>query len=122
MDVMAGAPRRAYSTVMTRRPSVAMVSATSAVVAVLLLGLAPVACGPSATPAAKSGTAASDLKAPGDAKVGDKTKCPVSGEEFTVTASSPKVEHKGKTYFFCCPGCDDRFRKNPEKYIGGGGT
>jgi YHS domain-containing protein len=34
-----------------------------------------------------------------------------------VTASSPKVEHNGKTYYFCCGGCDQKFAKDPEKYL-----
>ena len=57
------------------------------------------------------------VKAPGDANVGDTTKCPVSGEEFVVEASSPKVEHNGKTYYFCCSGCKKKFESNPEKFL-----
>ena len=40
--------------------------------------------------------------------------CPVKGnpvEEGTAT-----VEYNGKIYGFCCPGCDTKFAKNPEKY------
>jgi Cu+-exporting ATPase len=91
------------------------------------LSLVAVACGgaPSvpATPGA-SGTptapGAAVVKQPGEAAVGDKTLCPVSKEEFTVTASSPKVDYKGKTYYFCCGGCDAKFKENPEKFLGGG--
>lgn len=57
------------------------------------------------------------VKAPGEANVGDTTKCPVSGEEFVVEASSPKVEHEGKTYFFCCSGCKKKFESDPAKYL-----
>ena len=53
----------------------------------------------------------------GEAAVGDRTKCPVSGEEFVVSAESPKVEHEGKTYYFCCAGCDQKFRADPQKYL-----
>ena len=56
---------------------------------------------------------ATTVKEPGDAKVGDTAKCPVSGEEFTVEATSPKVEHDGKTYFFCCAGCKKKFEADP---------
>ena len=28
-----------------------------------------------------------------------------------------KSVYKGKTYYFCCPGCKPQFDKNPEKYI-----
>lgn len=58
-----------------------------------------------------------DLKAPGTATIGDKTKCPASGEEFVVEASSPKFEHEGKTYYFCCGGCKKRFEANPAKFL-----
>ena len=57
------------------------------------------------------------VKEPGDAKIGDRTTCPVSGEEFVVDASSPKVERDGKTYFFCCAGCKGKFESNPAKYL-----
>ncbi len=30
---------------------------------------------------------------------------------------SPKVEHEGKTYYLCCPGCAKSFKANPGKYI-----
>ena len=57
------------------------------------------------------------VKEAGDAKVGDTAKCPVSGEEFTVEASSPKVEHDGKAYYFCCGGCKKKFEADPSKYM-----
>lgn len=70
-------------------------------------------------PAAPAAAATKDpsLKLPGEAKPGDKTTCPVSGEEFVVEATSPKVEHDGKTYYFCCSGCDKKFQANPAKYV-----
>ena len=67
--------------------------------------------------AAPSASAASAVVAPGDAKVGDKTLCLISKEEFVVTASSPKVDYEGKTYYFCCPGCDAKFKADPKKYL-----
>ncbi len=84
----------------------------------VLATLALTACGGS-NPSATSPTPVSEpaYKAPGDATVGDKTKCPVSGENFVVNASSPKTEYKGKTYYFCCGGCDKKFTTDPEKYL-----
>jgi Cu+-exporting ATPase len=53
-----------------------------------------------------------------DKKAGDETlKCPVSGKEFKKSEASPKYEYEGKTYYFCCQGCEEKFEKNPEKYI-----
>jgi len=60
---------------------------------------------------------APELKAPGEATIGDRTTCLTSGEEFTVSAASPKVEYGGKTYYFCCAGCDKKFAADPEKYL-----
>jgi YHS domain-containing protein len=41
--------------------------------------------------------------------------CPVKGEE--VDAEAPTVEYNGKVIGFCCPGCDLKFKKDPEKYM-----
>lgn len=60
------------------------------------------------------------VMAAADKKLGEETiKCPVSGKEFTKTDATPKYEYEGKTYYFCCEGCKDRFVKDPEKYIKG---
>lgn len=77
-----------------------------------------IASAPSVTSAPASSSSATGLKAAGEAAIGDRTRCPTSGEEFVVTADSPKVEYKGKTYYFCCGGCDKKFASDPEKYIG----
>jgi Cu+-exporting ATPase len=74
----------------------------------------PPPAAPSPAPAAAS---SAPLVAPGEAKVGDRTKCPVSGHEFVVTADSPHAEYNGKTYYFCCPDCPKAFEANPEKFV-----
>ncbi len=83
----------------------------------LAFSLASAACGGNASPANASGEHAEGLKAPGEAKVGDKTRCPISGETFTVSESSPKAEVNGKTYYFCCSGCSEKFKADPKKYL-----
>jgi len=70
-----------------------------------------------AHPAAKAVDPNAPLVKPGEAKVGDKTTCPVSHEEFMVAADSPSLEHAGKTYYFCCKGCDEKFGKDPAKFL-----
>ena len=84
-------------------------------------GSAPPPAAPSSpAPAAAATDAAASsqpLVAPGEAKVGDRTKCAVSGEEFVVKADSPHAEYNGKTYYFCCPDCPKTFQANPEKYV-----
>ena len=88
--------------------------------ALVVLAGSAVACGGAApAPAAPSAAAVapSPLKPAGEAKIGDRTACPVSGEEFTVTAQSPKADYNGKTYYFCCEGCDKSFAKDPAKFL-----
>jgi YHS domain-containing protein len=58
-----------------------------------------------------------DVKENGEAKVGDKTRCPVSHEVFRVSATQPHVEYKGKTYYTCCSHCQKKLEAEPEKYI-----
>lgn len=41
--------------------------------------------------------------------------CPVRGGE--IDPETPTVEYEGKTIGFCCPGCDKKFSKDPEKYL-----
>ena len=61
--------------------------------------------------------ASANLVMPGDAVVGDTTTCLASGETFVVTAESPKATHEGKTYYFCCPGCEKKFVADPAMYL-----
>jgi YHS domain-containing protein len=89
------------------------------------LGLSLAACGgeaaqkPAEAPKGAEAKPASNAKivAPGNAKIGDTSKCPVSGEEFVVEASSPKAEFEGKTYYFCCSGCKKKFESDPKKFL-----
>ncbi|HVS40449.1 MAG TPA: YHS domain-containing protein [Gemmataceae bacterium] len=46
------------------------------------------------------------------AVVDDGPICVVSGGHGTMS-----TVYKGKTYYFCCTGCRDAFKDNPEKYI-----
>jgi YHS domain-containing protein len=44
--------------------------------------------------------------------------CPVMGTKISdVSKAAGKSVYKGKTYYFCCPGCKPLFDKNPGKYI-----
>lgn len=73
---------------------------------------------PQAPTAAPGDTAAADdVKAPGEAKPGDKSRCTVTGEDLEVNEDTPHAEYKGKTYYFCCPGCKKKFEANPEQFI-----
>jgi len=55
-----------------------------------------------------AGAAAADAK--------EKTTCPVSGEVIKDISKASKSEFKGKTYFFCCEKCKEKFDAAPEKF------
>ena len=42
------------------------------------------------------------------------TTCPVMGGAID---QGIYTDHKGKRVYFCCAGCADTFKKNPEKYL-----
>lgn len=52
-----------------------------------------------------------------EAKVGDLTKCPVSGGVFQVNEQTVWVKHDGKTLPVCCAGCAARFNADPSKFL-----
>jgi YHS domain-containing protein len=45
----------------------------------------------------------------------------VCGMDVDVKTAKWKTIYKGKTYYFCAPGCKYEFDEDPEKYISGGG-
>lgn len=49
--------------------------------------------------------------------IGTKTFCVVAGDSFVINESTPVVKYKDKLYYMCCPGCDDQFMQNPDKYL-----
>ncbi len=42
---------------------------------------------------------------------------PVCGMSVEPATARGKVEHAGKTYFFCCLGCATKFQADPQKYL-----
>jgi YHS domain-containing protein len=46
-------------------------------------------------------------------------KDPVCGMQVDEATAAAKLDHHGKTYYFCSPVCKDTFEKNPEKYASG---
>lgn len=43
--------------------------------------------------------------------------CAVGGEVIKKSEAKVTYEYEGKTYYFCCEGCKEKFIKEPEKYI-----
>ena len=42
---------------------------------------------------------------------------PVCGMTVAPERAAARVEHSGKTFYFCCAGCANKFRAEPEKYL-----
>ena len=53
---------------------------------------------------------------PSTGAAGEMASCPVLGTTMSKDKMIP-YEYKGKTYYFCCPPCVEKFKKNPEEYI-----
>jgi YHS domain-containing protein len=49
-------------------------------------------------------------------------KDPVCGMELETADAAGHTEHKGKTHYFCAPGCKEKFDANPEQYVGKSST
>jgi YHS domain-containing protein len=43
----------------------------------------------------------------------------VCGMDVDEKTAKYTTTYKGKTYYFCAPGCKKVFEENPEKYVGG---
>lgn len=44
-------------------------------------------------------------------------KDPVCDMEVDPEEAPAKTEYNGETYYFCAPGCKNKFEENPEKYL-----
>ena len=51
---------------------------------------------------------------PGIAHAESQTNCPVMGGKIDEKFF---VDYQGKRIYFCCAGCIDEFKKDPEKYL-----
>jgi Cu+-exporting ATPase len=44
-------------------------------------------------------------------------KDPVCGMDVDPKTATQKAQHKGKTYYFCGPGCRKAFEADPERFF-----
>ncbi len=44
----------------------------------------------------------------------EQTVCPVMGGPIDKAVF---IEHEGQKVYFCCPGCEDKFKAEPAKYM-----
>ena len=82
--------------------------------AAVVLGVAGIGCGMmQSCPIHRALFPSKPAAAPADAAV-QQTTCPVMGGKI-----DPKLftDYKGTRVYFCCPGCVDKFMKDPEKYF-----
>lgn len=56
-----------------------------------------------------------DMPAEAIAAAVEQTTCPIM--DGNAIDKALFVEYKGKKVYFCCPECEDKFNKEPEKYI-----
>jgi Cu+-exporting ATPase len=49
--------------------------------------------------------------------VGTQDKDPVCGMTVNPATAKHRRDYHGKTYFFCCQGCAEKFQSDPEKYL-----
>ena len=75
-------------------------------------------CEMSCAASAESYSAADVVAQPG-AKVGDLTRCPVSGVVFLITESHPTYQKNGQTWFTCCGGCMEQLKAATSRFIQG---
>jgi P-type Cu+ transporter len=45
-------------------------------------------------------------------------KDPVCGMDVAPESAAAAWEHDGRVYYFCSLGCLDRFKEDPERYLG----
>ena len=50
-------------------------------------------------------------------KPAEKVVCPVTGETIMKSEAKGSYEFEGKTYYFCCESCKDKFVKDPNAYL-----
>ncbi|MBE0431867.1 efflux RND transporter periplasmic adaptor subunit [candidate division WOR-3 bacterium] len=49
--------------------------------------------------------------------IGTRALCVVVGDSFVIDEQTRVVKYKDQLYYTCCPGCDEQFIQNPEKYV-----
>lgn len=83
--------------------------------ALALAGLAFGGCKRSATPPSSTPPASQPAATqPAGTDTGGQTLCPVGGEKIDLAVFT---EYQGKRVYFCCEGCIEPFKKEPEKYV-----
>jgi Cu+-exporting ATPase len=73
--------------------------------------------GSSSSPFPMHPSSQSEMQASDEHDAEQLEKDPVCGMTVDPEKAAAKVEHDGKTYYFCSPRCAERFSKEPEKFL-----
>ena len=79
-------------------------------ISVVVAGLLVTGCGDEEPTAPDVGTEIADVQL----VAGTQTACPIMDSPINEDIY---YDYQGKRIYFCCAGCDDKFRAEPEKYI-----
>lgn len=82
---------------------------------ILLMGNITYACGCGC----KGGNCGATHEADTENTTEGKVQCPVMKNWILASEAADSVEYDGKTYYFCCSGCKEKFLAEPEKYLEG---
>ena len=52
------------------------------------------------------------------AEIGKAVNCSVMNVKFDVAPTTPVIDYRGKSYYFCCDHCVEEFKKDPDKFAG----
>ena len=65
----------------------------------------------------EAGPSCSSLTMEESAKSATTVKDPVCGMDVEPSTARHKLDHAGKTYYFCCASCLEKFRAHPDEYL-----
>jgi len=51
--------------------------------------------------------------------ISNEAKDPICGMTVEKSKAKHKSEFQGKTFYFCCAGCKEKFEQSPERYLAG---
>ncbi len=57
------------------------------------------------------------LGVPAQSNAGSKVTDPVCAMQVDPATAVNRFQHRGQTYYFCCPHCLDKFRAEPQRYL-----
>ncbi|MFC1782315.1 YHS domain-containing protein [Planctomycetota bacterium] len=76
----------------------------------MLAGFLVAGCGDDGTPPADVGTETADVQL----VAGTQTLCPIMGNPISEEVF---YDYQGKRIYFCCAGCEDKFKAEPDIFI-----